>query len=805
MLVRSGTYTGNGGTSTVGGVGFPPDFVVVVTSGQIASARLSTFSGDVSMTLSHFGPFGRLTNRITSLTADGFTIGNDAAVNANGTLYYYLALRCEPADSKIVTYTGDGLLDRAITGVGFQPDFVQTFPYDNVAGEFYSARFRTSWEAATLSSSWSSFTASDTDAIRSFQSDGFTVGTGGVVNTPGRHYHALCLKAQAGVFDTLGYTGTGTDNRTLSLNFTPVFLAVQPNNGASAVRPSGLGGDQSLGFGGEAVAADRVQSLLASAFQVGSTLNASGEPYRVIYFRERGGVASVGLVGGGTTATAGETVAATWAGVFTPELSDQIGLYALGAARNAPLAWTYTSGTTAGTVPFPIPLSVPTGSYELRLYGTNVTPLLATAPLTITGSAVPPPPVDTTLTGGEELRTAAPALELWLLDIADRPLAELDDANWEYSVRLNQVSEAKFTLSRASPNLPYALAAVTQNTGISIRARVVSDGTTRIFEDWGGLVETVELEQPPDGRPADRYTFTARHYLDWLRWRRIIPPPGEEYHVLDNAHGDVAAKTAVRANLTDPGTSGRLNYLYTEGDRNLGGPVNYAAPRYISLYDVVTSVCGQAGLDFNIVRAAGPGGTHPYRWGFYTYYPRLGNDRTPGNQDGNAPVVFSVELGTLSGGKWGNDRSAVANVAYVGGQGTGLDRQITTVADEASIVLNGWRETFVDARSAETYAQRVAAGTTHLALHSTATQQVSFTLPDVGNLQYRRDWGLGDVVTVRIVDLDLTLSATITEVKLARSGDAPYTHVTPTIGATRRTLFNRLADHQRELRLLEAT
>ena len=131
-------------------------------------------------------------------------------------------------------YTGTGDDDLAITLDGdenMQPDMVwikerndtgHTLVYDAVRGatkEVYTNLTNAeSTNAATL---------------KSFDSDGFTLGTGGGVNTDDNTHAAWCWKetADAG-FDIVGYTGNGS-NRTIShsLSAVPGVVLVKSRGG----------------------------------------------------------------------------------------------------------------------------------------------------------------------------------------------------------------------------------------------------------------------------------------------------------------------------------------------------------------------------------------------------------------------------------------------------------------------------------------------------------------------------------------------------------------------------------------------
>ncbi len=64
----------------------------------------------------------------------------------------------------------------------------------------------------------------------------------------------------------------------------------------------------------------------------------------------------------------GTTVTASWNGIGAPTATDWIGLYLPGAPDTSYLTWRATTGTASGSVPFTIPASVGSGTYQLRLF-----------------------------------------------------------------------------------------------------------------------------------------------------------------------------------------------------------------------------------------------------------------------------------------------------------------------------------------------------------------------------------------------------------------------------------------------------
>ena len=97
------------------------------------------------------------------------------------------------------------------------------------------------------------------------------------------------------------------------------------------------------------------------------------------------------------TVVAGGTVNASWSRVFIPTSADWIGIYEQGATGNSKdLPYFYTSGgetvyetplpgataKSSGTASIVFPVTMPAGTYELRLYSYN-TLITTSAPITV--------------------------------------------------------------------------------------------------------------------------------------------------------------------------------------------------------------------------------------------------------------------------------------------------------------------------------------------------------------------------------------------------------------------------------------
>ena len=92
---RVATYTGNATSGrSITGTGFQPQYVVVRANDTATSRagrhRPASLAGTSSQT---FNGAANVTTSITALQSNGFQVGNDGSVNANGVGYMYLALR----------------------------------------------------------------------------------------------------------------------------------------------------------------------------------------------------------------------------------------------------------------------------------------------------------------------------------------------------------------------------------------------------------------------------------------------------------------------------------------------------------------------------------------------------------------------------------------------------------------------------------------------------------------------------------------------------------------------------------------
>ena len=270
MRVASGAYTGNGvDDRLITGAGFKPDVVLVKRSfaGEGSVWRTSTMVGDTSAVATCFncGP-PVASNLVQSLDADGFTIGSAVEVNSSGGTYFWVAMTTG-TNLAIGTYVGNGVDNRNITGVGFQPEWLvtlgtttlnsQSFRGASMAGDHAYERL----DSSTLA----------TNTLQALQADGFQLGSSSAANSNGETFHYIAWDATANVVQT-SQVGDSADPRTVTLGFQPTMVWFKRDNASvstfGTLAMFNTLGDFSQRFVGVG-SANNIQAFLSNGFQIG--------------------------------------------------------------------------------------------------------------------------------------------------------------------------------------------------------------------------------------------------------------------------------------------------------------------------------------------------------------------------------------------------------------------------------------------------------------------------------------------------------------------------------------------------------
>ena len=220
-----------------------------------------------------------------------------------------------------VLYTGNGTTDHAITGVGFQPDWVWSKSRSNTTEHNGFDSVRGATEQLYISATYAEST--QTESLKSFDSDGFTLGTRsdmngssntyvswnwkangvGVSNTSGSITSTVSANTTSG-FSIVSYTGTGSVSTIgHSLGSTPACIIIKNRTDVTGwtVYHKILTGTSSLGLDttnttNTGIGVFNNTDPTSSVFTVGTAngTNGSGDSMIAYCFAEKKGFSKFG-------------------------------------------------------------------------------------------------------------------------------------------------------------------------------------------------------------------------------------------------------------------------------------------------------------------------------------------------------------------------------------------------------------------------------------------------------------------------------------------------------------------------------
>ncbi len=358
--MQNGSYTGNGAARSITGLGFRPDLVIIKGAGATQGVfRTYLMKGDSTAYLA--SATANLTGAITSLDADGFSLGTNAVVNTNGTVYQWQAFtdafdpydNSGSADFAIGAYYGisNTYDNRNITRLPFQPDMVALKRNGTSAGI---------WRSTANAGDSTSFFANTADAannIQALNSDGFQVGANNNTNAAASIYYWFAFK-EGSNFDVGSYTGNGVTRNITGVGFRPELTWVKRSTGVNGVhRGVSLTGNNTQYFNNVANVADRITGFVKDGFSLGATateVNANGGTYRYASWNNPSyGSLSVDIVNASGTSVASPSFAMNSFGLQF-ECSSASGTLGLDAQRlrvqngTTTPTWTVSIAATSG-------------------------------------------------------------------------------------------------------------------------------------------------------------------------------------------------------------------------------------------------------------------------------------------------------------------------------------------------------------------------------------------------------------------------------------------------------------------------
>ncbi len=275
--MNSGTYTGDGAAShAIAGLGFQPDLVIVkAVTAEHSYARTKDMPAGMAKELASSQALQA--DLISSLDADGFTVGGNAAINAAGIEYHWVAMRAVSGSVAIGEYVGNGSVNHEITVPNMTPDvaLVMSMGADEPVIRHTAM---TDWRAYALDGS-----GKVNNSIGYFVPDGMVVSNSPATNTTGLTYYYVAWQIEIGSVASGTYVGNDQPGRDITgLNLNPSYLLIASDATVPQVqRPASLTGDTSLFFHQQAAQNNLIQAMWDDGFQVGTdaSVNSGGTNY----------------------------------------------------------------------------------------------------------------------------------------------------------------------------------------------------------------------------------------------------------------------------------------------------------------------------------------------------------------------------------------------------------------------------------------------------------------------------------------------------------------------------------------------
>jgi len=251
-------YTGNGGTQSITGVGFQPDWLWLKKRNSSANHFLFDAVRGASKELNSNNDEAEASpaNYLSSFDSDGFTIGSDSDINGNsdthaswnwkagtgqgssntdGSINTTYTSANTTAGFSISTYTGTGSNATVGHGLGSVPKMIIVKRtnatdvwrvYHSSIGATKHLVLNTTAVEATGSNVWN-----DTAPTSSV----FSISTDSAVNASGATYVAYCFAEKTGYSQFGSYVGnSSTDGTFVYTGMKPSFVLLKKTNGTEA-------------------------------------------------------------------------------------------------------------------------------------------------------------------------------------------------------------------------------------------------------------------------------------------------------------------------------------------------------------------------------------------------------------------------------------------------------------------------------------------------------------------------------------------------------------------------------------------
>lgn len=288
-------------------------------------------------------------------------------------------------------------------------------------------------------------------------------------------------------------------------------------------------------------------------------------------------------------------------------------------------------------------------------------------------------------------------------------------------------------------------------------------GNILVFGDKKAyIIDFFELTEPEETNEVMSWEVKGVSLENILSKRIIIPPEGKTHEKFSGT-GEETIKKFIANSMVKPVNSGRIypNFIVAE-NKDRGTKIEWKS-RYGNLLSEVSDIAANCGLgikvnvdmdNFNLI-----------------FDVETGQDLSIEN-DNVSNVIFSTDYDNILSFVYMESEIDYKNVAYVAGQGEGIERELVIVGTATGADRH---EMFVDARDLSEKLEK--RGEEKLAEVNNIQSFTCKINPD-GSFKYEDDWNLGDIVTIQNNYLGIELNIRITEIQEIHSRDGMELTVT---------------------------
>ncbi len=251
-------WTGNGTSQSITGVGFKPDWVWVKEKTNSSSNELYDSSRGATNYIMSNSINAQATSAqgLQSFDSDGFTVGNDGAVNAAADMYIAWCWKANggtkvsntegsitsnvqantKAGFSMVEFTGTGANATVGHGLGVAPEVIIFKNYGGISGWKMFTNQTADPANQVMELQDANGVAARTDAFNGTlpTSSLFSLGTYSDVNSSGGTFIAYCLASVAGYSKIGTYTGNGSfKGPIVNTGFEPYYILIKRTDSSS--------------------------------------------------------------------------------------------------------------------------------------------------------------------------------------------------------------------------------------------------------------------------------------------------------------------------------------------------------------------------------------------------------------------------------------------------------------------------------------------------------------------------------------------------------------------------------------------